>query len=323
MGIRWKLNWPMVLYMSFVHIIALLGTAYIHTLKWQTLALITLSAAWTGIGVTGGLHRLWAHRSYKAHWSLRLFLMLCTCLSNQGSIYHWVRDHRVHHMKSETQADPHNAKRGFFFSHMGWLLVKKDPKVIEAGKKLDLSDLQRDPIVMFQKKFDPWFALFICFVLPPLISYYFWNECIISHYMVEVTRYVFILHCTWLVNSAAHMWGNHPYDDSINPAENKFVAMFSLGEGWHNWHHKFPYDYAASEFGSLIRWNPTKKFIDICASFGMVTDRKRALDAWERVKLKKIEKEEQTQKSPRQRLYVDVQCDIISTSTDQDDPVVA
>jgi len=288
----WEFNWIMIAYITYVHIIGLIGVWYIPVLKWQTLLLLSQTLFWSSIGVTGGLHRLWAHRSYKAHWAVRAFLMFCTCLSNQGSIYHWARDHRVHHKNSETEADPHNANRGFFFAHVGWLLVKKDPKVIEAGKKLDLSDLENDAFVMFQKKNDPWFTMFVCFALSPLISYIFWNENIIAHYLVEVSRYILVLHGTWFVNSAAHIWGSHPYDPSINPAENRFVALCSVGEGWHNWHHKFPYDYAASEFGSDKQYNPTKMVIDTWAYLGFVTDRKRALNAWEMLKKKKLENEE-------------------------------
>lgn len=98
-------------------------------------------------------------------------------------------------------------------------------------------------------------------------------------------RYVWVLHCTWLVNSAAHLWGARPYDPKSNPAENFFVAIASIGEGWHNWHHKFPFDYAASEYGILGGyWNPTKLFIDAFATFGLVTNRKTATEMWKREK---------------------------------------
>lgn len=72
--------------------------------------------------------------------------------SLQNDIFEWSRDHRAHHKYSETDADPHNAKRGFFFSHVGWLLVQKHKDVIEKGKQLDLSDLLADPVVVFQRK---------------------------------------------------------------------------------------------------------------------------------------------------------------------------
>jgi stearoyl-CoA desaturase (delta-9 desaturase) len=67
-------------------------------------------------------------------------------------LYIWVRDHRQHHKYTDTDADPHNATRGFFFSHCGWLMVRKHPDVIAKGKTIDLSDLEADPIVRFQKK---------------------------------------------------------------------------------------------------------------------------------------------------------------------------
>ena len=108
---RWQqdvINWPILLFMSYVHITAVIGISYVPVCKWQTLVWTSQLLFWSGIGVTGGLHRLWAHRSYKAHWTLRTFLMLNTSIANQGTIYHWARDHRVHHKNSETDADPHN-----------------------------------------------------------------------------------------------------------------------------------------------------------------------------------------------------------------------
>ncbi len=78
---------------------------------------------------------MWSHRSYKAKWPLRLILALSQTLALQRDIYEWAADHRVHHKYSETDADPHNAKNGFFFSHIGWLLVEKHPEVIKKGIK--------------------------------------------------------------------------------------------------------------------------------------------------------------------------------------------
>lgn len=71
----------------------------------------------------------------------------------QNSVHEWSRDHRVHHKYSETNADPHNAKRGFFFAHMGWLMCRKHPAVKAKGKQIDMSDLEADPIIMFQHKY--------------------------------------------------------------------------------------------------------------------------------------------------------------------------
>ena len=123
----------------------------------------------SGLGVTVGAHRLWSHRAYKAKLPLRLFLAMMQTvaaqvsispltnrrifliISQQNDLYEWCRDHRVHHKFSETDADPHNAKRGFFFSHMGWLCVRKHPDVMTKGSSVDLSDLLDDPVVKYQK----------------------------------------------------------------------------------------------------------------------------------------------------------------------------
>ena len=235
----------------------------------------------SGFGITVGVHRLWSHRSYEASFAFRFVLMLANSIANQGSIFHWARDHRVHHKFSETHADPHNATRGFFFAHMGWLFVKKHPDVVKAGRELDFTDLLEDSLVMFQKKCDPWFALYMCFVLPAQVASYFWNEEFWNGFFVAGgLRYVVVLHFTWLVNSAAHLYGDHPYDVLSYPSENPFVSFCSVGEGWHNWHHKYPFDYAASEFGISSQFNPSKLFIDLMASCGQVWDRKRGTAAW-------------------------------------------
>ena len=227
------------------------------------------------------MHRLWAHRSYEACFAVRLFLVLCNSIANQGSIFYWARDHRVHHKFSETDADPHNASRGFFFAHMGWLFVKKHPDVIKAGRSMDFSDLLEDPLVALQKKADPYFAWYMCFILPAQVAAYGWGETFWNGFFVAgALRFVAVLHFTWLVNSAAHLYGDHPYDATSYAAENPIVAFVSIGEGWHNWHHKYPFDYSASEFGFSAQFNPSTLFIDALEAAGLVWNKKRATAAW-------------------------------------------
>mmetsp|Transcript_23008 Transcript_23008/g.32413 ORF Transcript_23008/g.32413 Transcript_23008/m.32413 type:complete len:332 (-) Transcript_23008:85-1080(-) len=281
---HWKekaLNWPMIIYISLVHVVATVGLFKVSKCSMETL--IWAFALWpiSGFGITVGVHRLWSHRSYEAALPLRVFLMLCNSIANQGSIFHWARDHRVHHKFSETAADPHDATRGFFFAHMGWLFIKKHPEVVKAGRELDFSDLLEDSAVMFQKKLDPWFTLYMCFVFPSQIAARYWGEDFWNAFFVAgALRYVVVLHFTWFVNSAAHLYGDHPYDPLSYPSENPFVSFCSVGEGWHNWHHKYPFDYAASEFGISSQFNPSKLFIDTMARLGLVWDRKRGTNAW-------------------------------------------
>lgn len=281
---HWKnksINWPMGIYISLVHVAAVAGALRLGRCSAETLMWAFILWPISGFGITVGVHRLWSHRSYEAAFPLRVLLMLANSIANQGSIFHWARDHRVHHKYSETHADPHNATRGFFFAHMGWLFVKKHPDVVKAGRELDFTDLLEDPVVMFQKKLDPWFTLYMCFVFPAQIASRFWGEDFWNGFFVAgALRYATVLHFTWMVNSAAHLYGDHPYDVLSYPAENPFVSLVAVGEGWHNWHHKYPFDYAASEFGISSQFNPSKLFIDAMAAIGLVWDRKRGTAAW-------------------------------------------
>nr|XP_057917030.1 acyl-CoA desaturase [Doryrhamphus excisus]XP_057917031.1 acyl-CoA desaturase [Doryrhamphus excisus] len=266
--------WRNVILMTLLHTGAAYGVLLIPaalpaTLLWSVLCFLV-----SALGVTAGAHRLWSHRSYKASLPLRIFLAVANSMAFQNDIFEWARDHRVHHKYSETDADPHNATRGFFFAHIGWLLVRKHPDVIEKGRKLELNDLLADKVVMFQRKHYKLSVLLMCFFVPMFVPWYFWGETIwVAYFIPALLRYTLVLNATWLVNSAAHMWGNRPYDKSINPRENKFVTFSAIGEGFHNYHHTFPYDYATSEFGCKL--NITTCFIDFMCFLGLAKDCKR------------------------------------------------
>ncbi|KAF7282878.1 hypothetical protein GWI33_001856 [Rhynchophorus ferrugineus] len=225
------------------------------------------------LGITAGAHRLWSHRSYKVKWPLKIILVICNTLAHENSIIVWARDHRVHHKYSDTDADPHNAKRGFFFSHVGWLLCKKHPEVKSKGKLLDISDLYTDPIVYFQHKYYMILMPLICFILPTYFPMVLWNETLRNSFCLNILRYVCSLNAAWSINSLAHMWGNKPYDKSIVPVENKIVSIIALGEGWHNYHHAFPWDYKTSELGKYST-NFSTLVIDGFAKIGWAYDLK-------------------------------------------------
>lgn len=253
---------------------------------WQTNVFAYFLYVISGLGITAGCHRLWSHRTYKAKLPLRILLGVFNTIAFQNSIFDWSRDHRVHHKYSETDADPHNAKRGFFFSHVGWLMLKKHPDVLTKGKTVDLSDLLNDPVVAFQKKYYVPLMVIGCFVMPTIVPPLLWGETYYNAFYVPcLLRYCILLHCTWLVNSAAHMFGNRPYDKTINPRENIFVVLGAIGEGFHNYHHTFPWDYATSEYG--MKLNLTATFIRFMATLGLAYDLRTATpDMIERRKLR-------------------------------------
>ena len=272
-----QISWIMASYIIFVHILGLASLSTIQQCKTETLMGAFALYILGGFGITAGAHRLYSHQSYQAAWPYRWFIMILGSIANQGTILHWARDHRTHHKYSETRADPHCALRGFFFAHVGWLLVKKDPRVIFAGRNIPTDDLKALPELRFQSMLDPWFSLGCCFVFPMLASHYLWNETLYNGFMVMgVAKYICTLHGTWCVNSLAHLYGSHPYDEHSNPAESPFASAVALGEGWHNYHHAFPSDYSTSEFGASYQFNPTRILIDTAAAIGLVWDRKSA-----------------------------------------------
>lgn len=224
-----QIVWRNVLLFIYLHFAAISGLYYIFTAaKWPTLLFSKFLILKTSLnrffpayiltiistqGIGAGAHRMWAHRAYKAKLPLRILLCIYQTHSLQNHIYEWVRDHRAHHKFSDTDADPHNSTRGFFFSHMGWLMVRKHPDVKTKGKLIDLSDLEADPVVMFQKKYYLVLAPIFAFFLPAWVPWYVWGEDFyVSWCVAGMFRYAVSLHGTWLVNSAAHMWGTRPYD---------------------------------------------------------------------------------------------------------------
>ncbi|XP_025834023.1 acyl-CoA desaturase-like [Agrilus planipennis] len=227
----------------------------------------------SGIGVTMGAHRLYSHKSFKAKWPLKVALILLQTVAGQNCMYIWVRDHRQHHKYSDTDADPHNANRGFFFSHIGWLMSKKHPAVISKGKTIDMSDLEADPLVLFQQTFyNPLYIIF-ALALPIAIPVYFWGETYWNSLFISYFgRYMLLLNITWLVNSAAHLYGTRPFDKNLKPVESSLVAFLSIGEGWHNYHHAFPWDYRAAELGS--KYSVTTFLINCLAAVGLAYDLK-------------------------------------------------
>lgn len=268
-----KIVWRNVALFTALH----MGAAYgfyllLFQAQWKTWLWVYATYLMGGQGITAGAHRLWAHKSYKAKWPLKLILTAWNCIAFQNDVIEWSRDHRCHHKFSETDADPHNANRGLFFAHIGWLLMKKHPEVIKKGKDIDISDLLADPILRFQRRHYPTLVMLLCFVVPSIVPT-LWGESLwVGFYTAAIFRYALTLNVTWTVNSLAHMYGLRPYDKAINPRQNLITTIGTFGEGWHNYHHVFPSDYKASEYPWRI--NITTVIIDFFALIGWAYDRK-------------------------------------------------
>ncbi|KAJ8915192.1 hypothetical protein NQ315_015415 [Exocentrus adspersus] len=276
-----QIRWPDTIVQIFLHAGCVYGLCLcLVAAKFYTSLFALVTIYITGFGITAGAHRLWSHRAYKAKWPLRLLLIILFTVTGQASALHYIRhvyvwalDHRVHHKYSETDADPHNATRGFFLLTSDGLFSPPHPKVVEKRKAVDMSDLEADPIVMWQKRFyPPLFAIFNIF-LPVAIPVYYWDESLWNSFWINFNmRFTITLNMAFFVNSVAHMWGQKPYDKNISSVENLGVSLAALGEGWHNYHHVFPWDYKTGELGNA--YNPSTSFINFFAKIGWAYDLK-------------------------------------------------
>lgn len=145
-----ELVWSRIFFFAFMHFE--LVYAFVLPAKVRTYFIAYFINIVVSFGVTAGAHRYFTHRAFKANQKLKILLMLMQTMAAHEPILTWVRDHRVHHKYTETSADPHNAKRGFFFAHIGWLMCKKHDDVRKFGAKVDMSDLTDDPVIKFQRK---------------------------------------------------------------------------------------------------------------------------------------------------------------------------
>ncbi|KAK9504999.1 hypothetical protein O3M35_009156 [Rhynocoris fuscipes] len=269
--------WSRVISIVILHILAVYSLFYIlfngaHPLSFIWGFMIGIMG---GFGVTVGCHRLWTHKTYKAKPQLEILLLIFYSIAGQNTVPQWVLDHRVHHKYSDTDADPHNSKRGFFFSHCGWLMMRKSREVKEKGKLIDMSDIKNNPYITWHTKYFIPLKILFCFIIPWAVPVYFWNESSLTAFLgLNVLRYAITLNGTWSVNSWAHIWGTKPYDKRICPVDSLPVAMWSLGEGWHNYHHVFPWDYKTGEFNHY-RTNLSAMFIDYMAKIGWAYDLKQ------------------------------------------------
>jgi len=217
----------------------------------------------TVFAISGGYHRLFSHRTYKAGTLLKLFYLIFGAASGQNSALKWSKDHRVHHRKVDTDEDPYNIKQGFFFAHMGWVLLK------DQANNPEPKDLTRDPLVMWQHRHIGKIALITNFIVC-LISGHFTGSYLGSFAMVGFLRLTGVLQIIFCINSFCHMIGTRPYDKKSTARDSHLLALITFGEGYHNFHHAFESDYRNGYH--WYEWDPTKWILSVTTKLGLTYD---------------------------------------------------
>lgn len=248
------IDWRNVGLLTLVHLVAVGGLAIYVPAHGLSLAAVLIGAAFTVLTIfciSAGYHRLFAHRAYEAHPALRFLLLTFGAGAFQNTALAWVADHRRHHGRTDTDLDPYNARRGFWYAHIGWVLRKPDPAIEPAPVR----DLERDPLVVWQDRYYPFIGVSSGVVLPTLLGLAFgdpWGGFIVG----AAVRLMLVYHATFSINSFAHLIGKQPYSDKNSSRDSLVTALVSMGEGYHNFHHTFPADYRN---GALAhQFDPTK-----------------------------------------------------------------
>lgn len=234
-----KLKPSMLIALLTIHGLALAAP---FTFTWPGLIAFTVMSFVTGcLGITLCYHRLLSHRSFKTHKIVKYFLMLCGTLSLEGDPAWWAATHRIHHMESDQEMDPHSPRVSFAWAHMLWLLYDDgraaDPNVLNRF----IPDLADDPWAKFLAKNFGWVNLGF---LGVLLGLGYWMGGLHMALSLAVwggfLRIVYVWHITWLINSVTHMFGYRNYQTRDDSRNIWWVAILSFGEGWHNNHHANP-----------------------------------------------------------------------------------
>jgi len=260
-----KKDWTNILFLSLTPVIGVVGTLA-YALKfgvvWWEPVLFLVSYLVVGLSVTAGYHRLYAHKGYEAHPLVHTFFLFFGAMALQNSVLKWASDHRTHHKYVDRDWDPYSIKRGGLSAHIFWLFYKDPP-----GRTFDNApDLQNNRLVMLQYRFASWIGILFGLGIPTLIGAAF-GRPLGGLLWGGFLRIVVIHHTTFFVNSIAHMWGSRPYSDENSARDNWMLAFVTNGEGFHNFHHKFPSDYRNGI--RWFDWDPTKWLIRTLNAFGL------------------------------------------------------
>ena len=235
----YRFSWASVTWLVVLHAGALAAPFFF---SWQGLALaVFLHWLTGGVGICLGYHRMLTHTGFKSSRPVRGVISWLGTMAGQGSPIEWVADHRKHHAHSDQEGDPHSPHEGAWWSHMLWLTAGKTREHYQAHVERWAPDLLKEPFLRFlTKTFLLWHVLAggALFLTGWLTGGVYMGFSLMTWGLFA--RLVFVLHSTWFVNSASHMWGYRNYETTDDSRNNWWVALITYGEGWHNNHHAWP-----------------------------------------------------------------------------------
>jgi len=235
---------------------------------WLHGTMFALMFVASGLSITLGYHRLFAHLSFKAKWPIKFLTAVFGATALENSVLEWCSDHRRHHKHTDEDDDPYNIQRGFLYAHMGWILLRP----IRGDWPLtNVNDLKKDSLLRWQHKWWGPIGIFVGFGLPALIGFLMGGGigALAGFLIAGVARLVMVHHMTFFINSLCHTIGTQPYSKRCSAKDSWLMALFTFGEGYHNFHHEFQHDYRNGV--KLWQFDPTKWTIWLLSKLRLVS----------------------------------------------------
>ena len=235
-----KIMWPNLLFFIGTTLFGVFGSAlylFHFGISLSEILLFAFYVLATIDSITVGYHRLFSHVSFKAEPIIRFLTLFFGAASFEQSALIWASQHRKHHRYVDTDLDPYNIKRGFFYAHLGWMIFWQHADEFE-----NVQDLQKSRLIMSQHRHYALWAICSGILLPVLIGA-LTGHAVGAFLLSFCARVTFVYHITWCINSFAHTFGKATYDIDSTAKDNWFAAFLTNGEGYHNYHHRFPGDY--------------------------------------------------------------------------------
>jgi stearoyl-CoA desaturase (delta-9 desaturase) len=266
-----KKDWINIAFLALTPVIGVLGTAVYAVafgVRWWEPALFLSFFGIVSFSVTAGYHRCFAHRAYACHPALQTLYLFFGAMALQNSALKWSSDHRDHHRYVDRSWDPYSIQRGGLWAHVLWLFYREPADRVYEN----VPELKANRLVRWQFRLNNWIGIIAGLGLPTLVGALF-GRPLGGLLWGGFLRIVVIHHTTFLVNSAAHLYGSRPYTEENSARDNALLAFVTNGEGYHNFHHKFP-----SDFRNGVRWyqwDPTKWLIATFQFAGLAHDLRR------------------------------------------------
>ncbi len=265
-----RVRWTGIIFFTVIHLVGIIGAPLYmiyHGVSLSEWALFLTYTSLSGMAITMGYHRLFAHATFKTGPVIRFLLLFFGASTFEQTALKWASQHRQHHQFTDTERDPYSIQKGFWYAHMGWIIFWKHKVNYDIVK-----DLSKDALTKHQHEYEGVWAVGSGIVVPLLIGA-LTGHLLGAFVLTVCLRLVIVMNSAFFINSFAHTFGSRPYDKTISARDHWLGAFLTNGEGYHNFHHRFPADYRNGV--KWYQWDPSKWLIYTLSLIGLTWDLKR------------------------------------------------